>query len=94
MNFSERPQLACQGPGNNIKITERRKTPEPLGVVFPKFSSGPPDVLRVSLFPVCHRPWLFSSTTPFFLYIAPQSISYVSMILNKVDSKSFSFSFF
>lgn len=48
MNFSEKLQLECQGPGNNIKIIERgKKSQNPLGVFFTKFSSGHPYTLRV-----------------------------------------------
>lgn len=40
MNFSERPQLACQGPGNNIKKIKRGKIPEPYRCHFHSFLLG------------------------------------------------------
>lgn len=88
MNFSERPQLACQGPGNNIKKIKRGKLPEPYRCHFHSFLLGLLTrsglVFFSSVVPLGHFPLPFSP-----LYIAPQSISHVSMILSKVDSKSF-----
>lgn len=47
------------------------------------------------MFPFCCSPWLFpSATSRFFLYIAPQSISYMSVMLNNIDSESLGFFFF
>lgn len=41
MNFSEKPQLECQGPGNNIKIIKRgKKISESVGCCFQSFLLG------------------------------------------------------
>ena len=50
MNFSEKPQLECQSPGNNIKIIKRgKKNLRICWMLFSKFSSGHPYMLRISL---------------------------------------------
>lgn len=86
MNFSEKPQLECQSPGNNIKIIKR------IPWMFSKFSSGHPYMLRIILcFPSVVLLGYFLLLLLFFLYIAPQSISYMSVMLNNIDSESLGF---
>lgn len=89
MHFPERPQLACQGPGKNIKITWERNL---LGIIF-SFLLGIFICSELSLFPFSCLSWPFSWLF-FSLYKAPQGISSVSVIMNEVDSKRFLLDFF
>lgn len=92
MNFSERPQLACQGPGNNIKNNQERNNPRSPRVLFSqRFFSGHPYMLRVILVSFLLSFLAIFLCLFFSLCTAPQSINYVSMILNKVNSKLFFF---
>lgn len=61
-------------------------------MLFSKFSSGHSYMLRIILgFPSVAGYFLVPLL--FFLYIAPQSISYMSVMLNNIDSESFGFFF-
>lgn len=68
MNFSERPQLVCQGPGTNIKTTKGgKKIPEPLGCRFYKmFFCSSLHVQGYSSFVFSCPLWAFSSAASFF----------------------------